>query len=69
MGCDQGGAGPLRMPGFAINAHQGARRKPPPMLGEHTYEVLIALGYSAQQIEALAAAGAVGLRVSKESMI
>ena len=61
-------AGTLRMPGFAINSHPGAPLKPPPAVGEHTAEILLALGYSERQVEDLAAAGAVGVRLPQESM-
>ena len=33
--------------------------RPPPMLGEHTYEVLSALGIAGDKLEALAAGGIV----------
>lgn len=52
-------AGVLRMPGFAINSHPGAPLRSPPAVGEHTEEILAALGYTPSQIEALAAAGSV----------
>jgi len=35
-------------------------RAPPPLLGEHTAEVLVEAGYSPDEVEALAASGAVG---------
>ncbi len=60
--------GVLRMPGFAINSHPDAPLKPPPSVGEHTAQILTALGYSEQQIAAFAAAGAIGLRLPLEAM-
>jgi crotonobetainyl-CoA:carnitine CoA-transferase CaiB-like acyl-CoA transferase len=61
-------AGVLRMPGFAINSHPGAPLMPPPAVGEHTAEILAALGFTEQQIEAFEAAGAVGVRPRQEVM-
>src|SRR5262249_11896365 len=37
----------------------GGVRRPPPLLGEHTDEVLAGVGYSAEEIAALRARGAV----------
>ncbi|RAU48156.1 MULTISPECIES: CoA transferase [unclassified Pseudomonas] len=65
---DHDQAGLLRMPGFAINSHPESPRKPPPAVGEHTAEILIALGYSEQQIDAFGAAGVIGIRLSQESV-
>lgn len=57
------GAGPIRMAGLPLKFSEtpGAVELPPPRLGEHTEEVLRRIGYSAEQIEALAVRGAIGL--------
>ena len=54
-------AGTLRMPGSPIKlSHPTATvRRPPPLLGEHTDEVLGELGYSAADIAALHDGGVV----------
>jgi crotonobetainyl-CoA:carnitine CoA-transferase CaiB-like acyl-CoA transferase len=48
-------AGPLRMPGSPVklSGHTATVRRPPPLLGEHTDEVLSELGYSAAAIASL----------------
>lgn len=53
----------VRMPGIVPKLSQtpGGVAWPGPRLGEHTADVLAGLGYSAQEIEALNAAGAVAL--------
>jgi crotonobetainyl-CoA:carnitine CoA-transferase CaiB-like acyl-CoA transferase len=54
-------AGPLRMPGSPVRltSHTATVRRPPPLLGEHTDEVLSELGYSAAAISALHQRGVV----------
>jgi alpha-methylacyl-CoA racemase len=58
---DQPGAGPVKQLGIPIKLTRtpGAVDAPGPALGEHTDEVLNALGYSPDDIEALKEAGAV----------
>jgi len=60
-----GAAEPVRMLGTPIKLSRtpaDPTRAPGPGLGEHTREVLTALGYTAQQVEAMLAAGAVAER-------
>lgn len=54
-------AGTITMLGIPLklSGTPGAIRRPPPMLGEHTREVLAEVGYSEGEIESLVAAGAV----------
>ena len=54
-------AGTLRMTGSPIRSahHTATVRLPPPLLGEHTSEVLADLGYSAEEVGALREAGVV----------
>ena len=54
-------AGTLRMPGSPVrlSGHTATVRRPPPLLGEHTDEVLAELGYSAAAIASLHQRGAV----------
>ncbi|MEE8304411.1 MAG: CoA transferase [Candidatus Tectomicrobia bacterium] len=65
---DHANVGPLRTHGLPIKLHTtpGSVRSAPPTLGQHTEEVLQALGYSADQIEALREAGAITPRVPQE---
>ena len=51
----------IRMPGFPINSAQENARpaRPAPACGQHTQAVLAQLGFSAAQIAALQARGAV----------
>jgi crotonobetainyl-CoA:carnitine CoA-transferase CaiB-like acyl-CoA transferase len=61
------GAGRVRMPGSAIGDRdaQSRVRRPPPMLGEHSREVLAVFGFGADEIDALVAAGAVLQKAEK----
>jgi len=47
---DHPALGPLPL----VPSPLGAARRPPPLLGEHTREVLAEAGYSDEEIEALA---------------
>ena len=55
-------AGPLDLVASPIWGATRTDATPPPLLGEHTAEVLGELGRSAEEIEALAARGVIGLR-------
>jgi crotonobetainyl-CoA:carnitine CoA-transferase CaiB-like acyl-CoA transferase len=58
---DQPGLGPTRMLAFPYRTSAGpvTVRRPAPVLGQHTSEVLSELGLTPAEIDALAAAGAV----------
>jgi len=53
-------AGRVRSLGLPVKFSQtpGTVRRPAPLLGEHTYEVLQEVGYSRAEIDALVAQGA-----------
>ena len=53
--------GPVRQvpPPFALGATPATVRLPPPLLGEHTDEILADLGYGPGDVERLRAAGSV----------
>src|SRR5436190_9588825 len=59
---DQPGADQVKQLGVPIKLSRtpGGAQGPGPVLGEHTREVLAALGYAAEEVEALEADGAVG---------
>ena len=54
-------AGATKALGFPIkfSATPGSVTRPAPLLGEHTREILAALGYSGAEVDALFGAGAV----------
>ncbi len=64
---DHPAAGPLRYPGrpFSMTKSPWQLRRTAPLLGQHTAEVLTELGYTASEIEALSASGAVLLNPSE----
>jgi crotonobetainyl-CoA:carnitine CoA-transferase CaiB-like acyl-CoA transferase len=47
-------------PAISLSETPAAIRRPPPLLGEHTNEVLSELGYSGERIAELRAAGSLG---------
>ena len=53
--------GRMRMVGIPIKLSEspGEIRLPPPMLGEHTGEILLDLGYSADEVQQMRAEGVV----------
>ena len=63
---DQPGHGPMRMLGFPFRASatETKLRRPAPLLGEHTREVLEEQGLAAAEIERLAAAGVIAFGAS-----
>jgi len=58
---DQPGAGPVRQLGFPIKLSRtpGRLSRPGPALGEHTDDLLAAVGYSDHELAALKESGAV----------
>jgi len=63
VGMDVPDLGPIKVAGLPLKFSEtpGRLERPPPHLGEHTYEVLRELGYDQSQIDALAGRNAVGL--------
>lgn len=59
---DHPGAGPVRMTGFPVklSSTPAQLRLPAPQLGAHNEEILYALGYGSEQIDALRQRGVVG---------
>jgi len=55
-------AGPLDLVGSPIRGATRTDATPPPLLGEHTLEVLAELGMSTEEVDALAARGIAGVR-------
>jgi crotonobetainyl-CoA:carnitine CoA-transferase CaiB-like acyl-CoA transferase len=66
---EQPGYGKARMLGFPVRASAtpAAIRRPAPLLGEHTAEVLTELAISAEEIDRLASVGAVALSPGKSA--
>lgn len=66
---DQPGYGTARMLGFPVRASAtpAAIRRPAPLLGEHTAEILGEIGVSAPDVERLAAAGTIALAASPKA--
>lgn len=60
---DVAGLGQIRMAGLPIKLSEtdGAIRRAPPRLGQHTREVLLELGYEAERIDTLAERHVIGL--------
>jgi crotonobetainyl-CoA:carnitine CoA-transferase CaiB-like acyl-CoA transferase len=53
--------GPLKMPGFPykLSRTPAQVRMPPPLLGQHTQEILKSVGYSPEEIRSLEQAEAI----------
>ena len=66
---DHPAAGPLRQPGrpFMMDQSPWQLRRPAPLFGQHTAAILTELGYTPEQIDALAAAGAIILPTDSDS--
>jgi len=60
--------GPVKMLGipFELSETPGAIRGPSPLLGQHTREVLLELGYSEAEIETLGQQGVIGMPANDE---
>ncbi len=59
------GALPIVAPGVNLSATPGKIRTPAPEFGQHTEEVLLEAGFSWEEIEALRAAEAIGVRAGR----
>jgi formyl-CoA transferase len=57
--------GPLRMvaPAVHLSATPGRIERPAPEFGQHTEEVLLAAGYTWEEIETLRGTGGIGPRI------